>query len=569
MKKRIIPPVTLLLLLVLIAGAIAYSGNNSHSQNIFRSLGYSSELTHNWYTETDKGSRAINAARLNYYTDPDTNKVSIYHALPTITDMQTRTLALRTSYISFEVFLNDELYYSYGKYSSDSPLTNSPGWGWHFIDIPAQAAGGIIRIDAQSHYSDTSEGITESYYGKSAVILRDIILNNIVSLGLCSLLVFLGAVFMVLHMIFNKLLKIDTNLLYAGLFISITSIWSLHHTSIPLLFAENASLLNLFENMLLLILPIAIQIHIERTCTIKHRIPFTLSYITLGLNFIVQLILCAMDVSDFKSMLNITHIVILYSLIVMFEVIYNNRRTRIENGKKNFYDSFLYTGYMFLIIGAVCDSMRAYTATVTDTSFCTRLALIVFAVAVGIKSLREISDYSRQHYVSEMIHTLAYKDALTNLGNRTAFTDTLDETELSKRHFETLAVFIFDVNYLKHVNDTYGHQQGDRLIISCADCINKIFSADCKIFRIGGDEFAAIYAGNLSYDTLRSRINSFNDAVSLYNANNITPFRLRVAVGVAFMNSSRTETMDELFKRADRIMYENKRAMKETDDVEL
>ncbi len=561
MKKKFAIPILLSLILMIIVGILVYYGHNSHNRNVISSLGYTSSFNDGWYITDNDTQQKINAQWLDYYLN-ENDTITVYHSIPHSATAQSNVLALRTAYIAFDVFINDNMCYSYGLHNSKFAMSKSPGWGWHFIEIPPESVGKTVRLDIKTFYHDGSESITDTYYGKSAVILRNIILKNMIGFSICVILLFTGIAFMLLHIIFNYVLKIKSHIFYMGVFLIIISIWSSCHTSIPMLFIEDIILINLVEYILILIIPLPLMRHIERTCTVRNTFLYNSGYIALIANFFIQFYLCSAGISDFHAMINISYLVILYCAAIMLYSLYDSRKMSIRENNENAYDSFIFYGFIIFLLGVGIDVAHVSIAAVSDASLYLRPTLLVFTIAVASKNLYELADYARQNYISESVRGLAYTDTLTGLGNRTSFTDTLRETELSKRKYETLAVYIFDVNYLKYVNDNFGHLHGDKLIIACAEAIKNTFTQDFRLFRIGGDEFAALYSGDLSHDVLTEYITTFTNDIATYNKEHRGPFELSVAVGVAFMNSSRTETMDELFKRADRIMYDNKKSMK-------
>ena len=91
---------------------------------------------------------------------------------------------------------------------------------------------------------------------------------------------------------------------------------------------------------------------------------------------------------------------------------------------------------------------------------------------------------------SQLIYN-SYIDDLTQLYNRKMYNENLQEYDNSK--LQTNMVFLsVDVNGLKIVNDTLGHDAGDELIIGVADCLRQCFSQYGRVYRLGGDEFAAV-----------------------------------------------------------------------------
>lgn len=91
----------------------------------------------------------------------------------------------------------------------------------------------------------------------------------------------------------------------------------------------------------------------------------------------------------------------------------------------------------------------------------------------------------------QQLHKLAYQDPLTGLLNRRSFEQSLDNTlSYAKRHAKTVALLLIDVDHFKSVNDSYGHQMGDELLVKIAEILRSCVRKEDLITRIGGDEFA-------------------------------------------------------------------------------
>ena len=172
--------------------------------------------------------------------------------------------------------------------------------------------------------------------------------------------------------------------------------------------------------------------------------------------------------------------------------------------------------------------------------------------------------------VQEMISKLeiyVYRDNLTGLRNKAAYVRLHTELD-TRRHAVEIhyAVIVFDVNFLKRINDNYGHEAGDDLIRRAAKVICKVF-AHSPVFRIGGDEFTAILE-NEDYRQREELLIAFDNALAAeYFEIEGEKTALSVARGMAIYQ----EGMDysEVFQQADEAMYANKIAIKKKMGVEL
>lgn len=157
----------------------------------------------------------------------------------------------------------------------------------------------------------------------------------------------------------------------------------------------------------------------------------------------------------------------------------------------------------------------------------------------------------------------AYRDTLTGLQNRTAYYEY--NQVLDKRIAEgtaDFAIVMVDVNFLKRVNDTYGHEKGNEYLKNTSDLIGRTFGRE-NTYRTGGDEFVVVAEGD-ARNGVERRIEDFKAAVTRYQANDaLKPWqKVSAAIGIADYEPGRDSRTEDVLKRADAAMYQNKLAMK-------
>lgn len=146
------------------------------------------------------------------------------------------------------------------------------------------------------------------------------------------------------------------------------------------------------------------------------------------------------------------------------------------------------------------------------------------------------------------LELLSYSDAMTKVANRNAF---IRDVRRFKENFavspKPVGIIYLDLNELKVVNDTEGHEAGDRLIISLADVISFFFRRT-EIYRVGGDEFVVIAVGitQAAFEERIRKISSFIDEQT----------KLSVSLGSSWSEDG-TE-LDALIDKADGLMYSKK-----------
>ena len=127
---------------------------------------------------------------------------------------------------------------------------------------------------------------------------------------------------------------------------------------------------------------------------------------------------------------------------------------------------------------------------------------------------------------------------------------------------EVFAIIMVDINNLKKVNDECGHEAGDEYIKGCCNLICENLK-NSPVFRIGGDEFVAILR-DYDYENRESLTEKLkNDFMSAFNQTEKDPWlRYSAAVGMSEKTPEDT-SIDPVFKRADKIMYEDKALFKQ------
>ncbi len=159
----------------------------------------------------------------------------------------------------------------------------------------------------------------------------------------------------------------------------------------------------------------------------------------------------------------------------------------------------------------------------------------------------------------KQILELATHDALTGLFNRISYDEAMERHKAELNDASRIGIGIFDLNNLKHVNDTYGHRAGDAYIKACCKAMRKAF-AGCDLFRIGGDEFSVILNDVREEDVAR-----MTGALqkNIAEENKRQELKIGVAFGYAFYDPQTDKGLGDVFLRADQNMYENKQAAKD------
>lgn len=167
-------------------------------------------------------------------------------------------------------------------------------------------------------------------------------------------------------------------------------------------------------------------------------------------------------------------------------------------------------------------------------------------------------DLSKSQTKEEETRKITFQDALTGIPNRVLFEEHLDQgLSLAKRHGWGLAVLFIDIDKFKSINDSYGHDLGDKVLLMVANRLQSLIRDEDTISRWGGDEFMCLLLEvRQEADVTRIAEEMVNRISVARNFNGIV-LSIRASIGIAIYPAD-GETADILFKNADTAMFKAK-----------
>ena len=181
-------------------------------------------------------------------------------------------------------------------------------------------------------------------------------------------------------------------------------------------------------------------------------------------------------------------------------------------------------------------------------------------IGAGTNRLRKQTLLSEK--LEEELFSLSITDPLTGLHNRRGFLFLAEQQlKLAERNKSGMVLFFADLDGLKWINDTLGHEEGDKVLIEAATVLKETFRASDIIARLGGDEYAVLTADitEENSEAFTARLQSLIDA---QNKQENRRYRLSISVGCSYYDPENPCSLDELMTSADKLMYLQKNIKK-------
>lgn len=271
--------------------------------------------------------------------------------------------------------------------------------------------------------------------------------------------------------------------------------------------------------------------------------------LALIINFFVPIMFWFTPEGEYKA--SSARYVILYVQVVLFTCIAFDtliKAKRLNGPEKSHHNAIGISGAImavFIVLQAQFPLMPFYAV---GCLLATSIIHTFVVIEARIEGSRQLG----------MVMTVAYKDSLTSVRNVNSYTEFKENIEVNIRNgkIREFAVVVFDLNDLKYVNDNLGHEAGDKYIKDGCTLICKTFTHS-PVFRIGGDEFAA-FLTNEDYNNRDELIYEFNSQVE----DNLTNGGAVVSAGISVYDAEKDSGYDEVFARADVLMYDRKKELK-------
>lgn len=167
-----------------------------------------------------------------------------------------------------------------------------------------------------------------------------------------------------------------------------------------------------------------------------------------------------------------------------------------------------------------------------------------------------LSDITAIKQHEEELERIAHYDALTGIPNRRLLIDRLRQaTALARRSRQPLAICMLDLDGFKPVNDSLGHEAGDRLLVEIAKRLQAVIRGEDTVARLGGDEFTLILASPAGAALFERVLDTIRQPVELAEGT----VKVSASLGVVYLEPGMQADDDQLLRMADQALYESKK----------
>lgn len=461
------------------------------------------------------------------------------------------TLLLRASMQDLWVYLDDQLVYEHVQPASLS-LHMPPSSLWVLVDIPEDSIGKTLRIEYVSKVDAFSGVINEIHLDRKAMILHDLFVSQSFGFAVFLLLALLGIISIGTSFAFKN--AQDLRLFYLG-FMSITSgIWVLAEARLLQYFIGNRFILGSLAYLMIPIIAFFFALYIKDAIITQEKSKQHLKYLAylflaivlINVSFQISGVMVYIDMMQFTLPIILISAIYAAYLIVLEITVHNNE------GAERFVKFTI-----ILLVSLILEIVSFFTRAFGSISSFFRIGVVIFFGMLAVDTFTYIRSNMRRRDETLLLEKLAYKDFLTGGFNRTAYERDVQNYLDTQKSFRLI---LLDLNELKHINDTYGHNQGDEAIRLVFNAMKTGF-VQGKNYRIGGDEFAVLIE---DVDAIRFKdcLDNFQSILNETTKDFLYP--ILVAVGSDVYHYGDWDNYSRFYHHVDQKMYLHKKKIKNT-----
>lgn len=501
-------------------------------------ISHRTDLSQNYTSFESNWLNAGESIEFPYMIDRHTEKAMITNTLPEVDNND--KLIVRDSFKGIRVFVNQELIYEY--MAETTRFSRLRGDLYLYVPLKTEYSNQPIRIELIGDVNIPG-GLSSIDIGDEASFMYTLQADNPFNMIILMMMFMFG--FGLLGVaVYLDLRKKNYDyriFLYLGIFSLVSAVWIWTDSPIYHINEADAASVALLSFISFMAIPLPIVAFVDVIC-IKRKKSLQIISNILFLNMMLQALFYVLGFTEFIQLLPLTHLLLVLSVIFMITALIDEIKANNSMLAKGFLISLSILGLFSLIT-----LIQFYIRPIGNSRSFFMLGFISFIMLLVYFCVKRIWLLYEQNTKLKLYQNMAYNDMMTMAQNRTAFNEKM--TQLNGKDLTSTTLLILDINNLKQINDEYGHQAGDRMIIDTCECILSIFENIANVYRIGGDEFAVLITKpNVNMKDLLKKLDDV-----ILNYNSLNQNQISLAYGYAIADAD--IDIESLFKQADKNMY--------------
>ncbi len=472
---------------------------------------------------------------------------------------ENKTLYIDAHFRTINVFVEDESEKYLIKIHEAKPavlgwIKTTAGNFIELVPLSSEFSGRGIVIEIEKRGNNRSSVINGiSLTNRSSVVMRrlmDNFLVIIISLFACffSVLFFLVWLYIKARGISVAASNYDAGMLLStSIFSAVVGIWIISNFHIIGTATDRLAASGTINYVVFNIAPLGCSAVIRSLAGKKFFIINLVHWLTIW-SFTIQILSFMLGLSDLVDTVVFTHILSIMTLVEMFAV---NAKFMVDRDKA--VKPYMVVGLAIAFVLCIVSMIFFYRG--MEWRPVIQFAILTLVAVFIIETISMLYGTIRDGIHMEEIKKYVYIDVLTKMQNRRSYNEELERVkELDEEEKAGLIIVNFDVNGLKEVNDTKGHDAGDELIAGAGQCIESVFDRFGNCYRIGGDEFSAVIFASI--EQLYDLIAEFDRKVLSWSGSMVK--ELSVSYGYGLYSEYPGRTPEALADIADKSMYDMK-----------
>jgi len=460
---------------------------------------------------------------------------------------------------AIRVLIDERQIYSYGL--PEIEAHRMVGSGYHFILLPSSFYEKELKIELIPSEDNAITSAPEIVFTPAdasiSIYSRDRLFGIFTGLFLFTAGIFL----MILSVMAVYMDRQFYPLAIIGLFSCTAGIWCLSTIKALQLFSGDVTLNSILEYLSMYLLPVPalfLSRHFRQSASPGARKFISFMTVLAAVFFLTAFTLQVTGIAEVTKLAGYFHY-FLIAVILTLLFAGSSKWRRMKAAERMYQMGMILIVFMVILELSIYYVINIfYKLSIQINTLITPFAFMVLIVVMTIGFLLEIYDMRLKDTERERLQKLAFRDQMTELMNRGMCEKRFEELKDSDLSYYMLDM---DLNGLKAVNDAHGHQMGDRYIMLFSGIIIKAFGGDRNIYRVGGDEFLYIDT-DITEDELMKKIGFIRKLEKIIGREEGIPFDIDASFGVAWSKEVDTGDPEDVYRLADRRMYEMKRGMK-------